>query len=85
MLGRISKFEANADNTVHLYLSWGISKNGELVHTPKNSGYTQTINSSQNMDEVTNAMENLLDDLSTDIAAAVREIVAEQLSAETDD
>jgi hypothetical protein len=85
VLGRISKFEADADNTVHLYLSWGISKDGELVHTPKNVGYTQTINSSQNMDEVTNAMGNLLDDLSTDMAAAIREIVAEQPSAEADD
>lgn len=82
--GRIAKFEATTDNEVVLQVGWALTARGADSFDGIESRYTESIESSADMDEVTRAMGVLLDRLAAEIAAAVDAKVAADQAAITD-
>jgi len=73
--GRISNFEANTDGTVVLRLRWGVlnRENGFAV-PPHGATFSTTVESSDDISAVTNAMDDLLGELALSIAAELKKI-----------
>jgi len=67
--GRIYAFEANTDGTVILRLRWGVLNNDNSFSVgPRGDTFSATINSSDDIAAVTNAMDSLLGELAMTIA-----------------
>jgi uncharacterized lipoprotein YmbA len=73
--GRIHNFEANTDGSVVLRLRWGVlnRENGFAI-APRGENFSTTINSSDDIAAVTNAMDGLLGELAMTIAAELEQI-----------
>jgi len=73
--GRISNFEANTDGTVVLRLRWGVlnRENGFAV-APRGDTFSTTVESSEDIVAVTNAMDTLLEEFALRIATELNKI-----------
>jgi uncharacterized lipoprotein YmbA len=73
--GRINNFEANTDGTVVLRLRWGVlnSDNGFAI-APRGETFSATVESSDDIAAVTNAMDKLLGELALSIATELKKI-----------
>ncbi|MGI9290371.1 MAG: PqiC family protein [Gammaproteobacteria bacterium] len=77
VFGQVIKFEADQNNTVILEVVWGLAKLEQNRINPQNKGersrYSRQIKSSTDLNEVTQAMAELLDDFSADIATRMQQ------------
>lgn len=84
--GQITRFEADQNNVVTLEAAWGVSSmanaQANTMNNSQRTSYEMSINSSNDMDEVTTAMGLLLDQFAQDIAAQANTVVSASEKAE---
>jgi uncharacterized lipoprotein YmbA len=73
--GRINNFEANTDGTVILRLRWGVlNSDNDFAIAPHGETFSATVESSDDIAAVTNAMDDLLGELALSIATELKKI-----------
>ena len=76
VVGQVWAFEATSDGTVVLSASWTIRSEGKATGIGGHGNYTRPLDNPDDMSEVTGLMNQLIDDLSTDINRGLSQAIA---------